>query len=288
MQSGAWPVDHFGGLVDIQTIAPRLEGRVALVTGGSRGIGRAVAERFCAEGAILAVNYSGNAKAAAEVVDRLAEIDRMAGRPERPHVAVQADVADARSVQRMFDEVLGRFGRLDILVNNAGIQEETPGDSFDDATMAQILAVNLTGVAVCCRTAIAHFLSRPGGGAIVNNSSVHQVIPKPDYLAYAMSKAGLGHLTRTLALEFAGRGIRVNAVGPGAVATDMNAAWTGEATARAAVERHIPLGYAAEAEAIAPAFAFLASDEASYITGQTLFVCGGLTLYADFKENWSS
>jgi len=185
-------------------------------------------------------------------------------------------------------ETLRRFGRLDILVNNAGIQDQTPGDSFDLETVHKILSVNLTGAALCARAALRHFVSRPGGGAIVNNSSVHEVIPKPDYLAYAMSKAGLGHLTKTLALEFADRGIRVNAVGPGAVVTDINAAWAEDPGKRAAVERHIPMGFAASPEQIAPVFAFLASDEAAYITGQTLFACGGLTLYGDFKENWSS
>ncbi len=266
----------------------RLEGRYALVTGASRGIGRAVAERFAAEGAIVAVNYYGQAEAAQEVVRRLEVGDRASGSALRGHFAVEADVSSEEEVRRMIAEVIERFGRLDILVNNAGIQAPTPGDSFDLAQVQKILAVNLTGAALCARAAIAHFLSRPGGGVIVNTSSVHEVIPKPDYLAYAMSKAGLGHLTKTLALEFADRGIRVNAVGPGAVVTDINAAWKDVPEKRGAVEAHIPMGFAASPEMIAPVFAFLASDEAAYITGQTLFACGGLTLYGDFKENWSS
>jgi glucose 1-dehydrogenase len=263
----------------------RLEGRTALITGGPRGIGRAVAERFAAEGATVAVNFAGAAAAAAEVV---AAMDGGPGGSGRDHFAVAADVAAEDAVEAMMREVVERFGRLDILVNNAGIQDTTPGDAFDLATVQRILAINLTGAALCARAALRHFLSRPGGGAIVNNSSVHEVIPKPDYLAYAMSKAGLGHLTKTLALEFADRGIRVNAVGPGAVVTDINAAWIDDPEKRAAVEGHIPMGFAATPEQIAPVFAFLASDEAAYITGQTLFACGGLTLYGDFKENWSS
>jgi glucose 1-dehydrogenase len=117
---------------------------------------------------------------------------------------------------------------------------------------------------------------------------VHQIIPKPGYLAYSISKGAMASLTRTLALEFAGRGIRVNAVGPGAIETPINAAWTGDQTKRAAVESHIPLGRVGTPEEIAAVFAFLASDEASYITGQTIYACGGLTLFGEFRDNWAS
>ena len=124
---------------------------------------------------------------------------------------------------------------------------------------------------------------------IVNCSSVHEIIPKPGYLGYSLSKGAMGNLTRTLALEFADRGIRVNGVGPGATVTDMNAGWSGRSGDSAPrSKRHIPLGRAAEADEIAAAFLFLASPEASYITGQTLYVCGGLTLYGEFRKNWSS
>jgi len=122
----------------------------------------------------------------------------------------------------------------------------------------------------------------------VNNTSVHQIIPKPDYLPYAVSKSGLEGLTKTLALEYADRGIRVNSVGPGATATPINSAWTDNPAARQIVESHIPMARAAEASEIAAVFAFLASDEASYITGQTVFACGGITLYPEFRTNWSS
>src|SRR5262249_22394410 len=151
-----------------------------------------------------------------------------------------------------------------------------------------ILDVNLTGALLCAQAAIGHFLSRLGGGVILNCSSVHEIVPKPTYIAYSVSKGGLGNLTRTLALEYADRGIRVNGVGPGATLTDMNDAWANDPKARRGVESHIPMGRAATAEEIASVFAFLASDDASYVTGQTLYACGGITLYADFKQNWAS
>jgi glucose 1-dehydrogenase len=197
-------------------------------------------------------------------------------------------VRSPAAVAAMIATCVDAWGRLDVLVNNAGIQAPTPGEDDDVQALERILAVNLLGAAHCARAAIRHFLDRPGGGTIINTSSVHEVIPKPGFLAYSMSKGGLGNLTRTLALEFADRGIRVNAVGPGAILTSLNDSWRNDPAGRAGVERHIPMGYAAAAEAIAPVFAFLASDEAAYITGQTLFADGGLTLYGDFKENWAS
>ncbi len=148
--------------------------------------------------------------------------------------------------------------------------------------------MNLVGSVLCSQAAIRHFLSRPGGGAIVNCSSVHEIVPKPAFIGYSISKGGLGNMTRTLALEYADRGIRVNSVGPGAVVTPINKAWIDVPESRTAVESHIPMGRAGSPEEIAAVFAFLASDEASYITGQTIFACGGLTLFGDFKLNWSS
>ena len=131
-------------------------------------------------------------------------------------------------------------------------------------------------------------LSVPGGGVVLNNSSVHEIIPKPKYLSYSVSKGGMENLTKSLALEYAGQGIRVNAVGPGAVVTPINRAWIDNPKARGEVESHIPMGRAAQACEIASVFAFLASDEASYVTGQTIFACGGLTLYPEFRVAWSS
>ena len=266
----------------------RLAGRFALVTGASRGIGRAVALRFAAEGATVALNSFGDDEMARKALRLAGEASRAAGHGDKPHRLVEADVSKAEADERMFEEVLSAFGRLDILVNNAGIQRDHPSDKLDPELLEEVLAVNLLGAAYCAQLAIRHFLTRPGGGAIVNTSSVHEKIPKPLYLGYALSKGGLGNLTRTLALEFAARGVRVNAVAPGAILTEMNDSWRHDAKARAEVESHIPMGRAGTPEEMAAVFAFLASDDASYVTGQTLYACGGLTLYGDFMRNWSS
>ena len=188
----------------------------------------------------------------------------------------------------MIAKTIEAFGRLDVLVNNAGIQKPGASHEIEAADFDRVLSVNLRGPFLCSREAIRHFLSRPGGGVILNNSSVHEIIPKPKYLPYSVSKGGMENLTNSLALEYAGQGIRVNAVGPGAVVTPINKAWIDNAKARGEVESHIPMGHAAAAEEIASVFAFLASDEASYVTGQTIFACGGLTLYPEFRVAWSS
>jgi glucose 1-dehydrogenase len=188
----------------------------------------------------------------------------------------------------MFAETIAAFGRIDVLVNNAGIQKPCPSHEIEAADFDRVISVNLRGPFLCSREALRHFLSREGGGVILNNSSVHEIIPKPKYLPYSMSKGGLENLTKSLALEYADRGIRVNSVGPGAVVTPINKAWTDNPKARAEVESHIPMGRAAQSAEIAAVFAFLASDDASYVTGQTVFACGGLTLYPEFRVDWAS
>ncbi len=266
----------------------RLVGQYALVTGAPQGIGRAIAVRFAEEGATVAINYIGSRETAEDTLARVHSASAEHGHGEKDHFIVHADIGSEAAIAAMFETVLARWPRLDCLVNNAGFQKESPSEALDVETYRRILEVNLTGAVLCAQKALAHFVSRGGGGNIINCSSVHQIVPKPGYLAYSISKGGMASLTRTLALEFAGRGIRVNAVGPGAIDTPINAAWTGDPTRRAAVESHIPLGRVGTAEEIAGVFAFLASDEASYITGQTIYACGGLTLFGEFRENWAS
>jgi glucose 1-dehydrogenase len=257
-----------------------LAGKNVLITGASSGIGRAVALRFAREGSNVALNY----RSSAERAEADAALIETGGRG----ILVQADIAVESEVKDMMAQTIAHFGRLDILINNAGIQFPAPSHELPSGDFDRVLGVNLRGPFLCSREAIRHFLSRPGGGVIVNNSSVHQIIPKPTYLSYSISKGALESLTRTLALEYAAAGIRVNAVGPGAVVTPINRAWIDDPARRAVVESHIPMGRAADPAEIAGVFAFLASDEASYITGQTLFACGGITLYPEFRTAWSS
>ncbi len=263
----------------------RLTGKNILVTGSSSGIGQAIAVRFAQEGANVAINYRSSPEQA-EVTRAMAQKARTNGAGKE--FVVQADVSIEDQVKTMFAKVIEAFGSLDVLVNNAGIQKPSPSHEVETSDFDRVIAVNLRGPFLCAREAIRHFLARGGGGVILNNSSVHEIIPKPKYLSYSVSKGGIENLTRSLALEYAGDGIRVNAVGPGAVVTPINRAWIDNPTARAQVESHIPMNRAAAADEIAAVFAFLASDEASYITGQTIFACGGLTLYPEFRVAWSS
>lgn len=265
-----------------------IRGKNVLVTGGSSGIGQAIAIRFAAEGANVAINYRTGAAEAEQTHEIIhAVLDQM-GAHGGKHILVQADVAKEDDILRMFGQTIGELGGVDFLINNAGIQTPSDSDEVSSESFDRVLNVNLRGAFICAREAIKHFLAENKPGAIVNMSSVHQIIPKPRFVSYSVSKGGMQNLTRTLALEYAGRGIRVNAVGPGATITPINRAWIDDPEKRAQVERHIPMGRAGTAEEMAAATAFLCSDEALYITGQTLFVDGGLTLYPDFRTAWSS
>ena len=269
-----------------------LQGKVALVTGGSSGIGQAIAIRLGEEGANVAINYVGRPEGAIstrEAIEHgvevcMKKVTEAGGRP----ILVAADVSDEQAVEQMFEQVLGEYGRLDILVNNAGIQVAENSDELSAADFDKVLAVNLRGAFLCARRAVQAFLAAGQPGVIINVSSVHQVIPKPRFLGYSVSKGGMQNLTRSLALEYAARGVRVNSIGPGATVTPINRSWIDDPVKRRMVESHIPMRRAGSSEEMAAAVAFLCSDEAAYITGQTLFVDGGLTLYPSFETTWSS
>ncbi len=267
---------------------PRLSGKNVLITGASSGIGEAIAVRFAKEGASVAINYHSGADRAEAVKQKAVQAGSSVDGGKGKFITVKGDVSNEEQVKAMFQEVLNAFGTLDILINNSGIQKPAASDEVEMADFDRVIGVNLRGTFMCSREAIRHWLSRNAKGAIVNNSSVHEIIPKPKYVPYSISKGGMENLTKTLALEYAEKNIRVNAVGPGAIVTPINNSWINDPTAREEVCSHIPMGRPGEADEIAGVFAFLASDEASYITGQTLFACGGLTLYPEFRTAWSS
>src|SRR5919109_1785499 len=267
---------------------PGLKGKNVLVTGGSSGIGQAIAVRFAEYGANVAINYLRQPEEAHETEEQVHACARKVRQEGVQDVLVGGDVSSEADVIRMVGEAAEELGGIDVLVNNAGIQISRPSEDLSSADFDRVLAVNLRGSFMYARETIRHFLAADKPGSIVNISSVHQVIPKPNYLGYSASKGGMQNLTRSLALEYAARGIRVNGVGPGATITPINRAWIDDPVKRAQVEEHIPMRRAGDAEEMAAATAFLCSEEAAYITGQTLFIDGGLTLYPSFETTWSS
>ncbi len=244
--------------------------------------------RFAEYGANVAINYLRQPEEAAGTEEQVQACVAKVQREGVRDVLVGADVSKEEDVVRMVGETVEQLGGVDVLVNNAGIQISRPSDELSSKEFDTVIAVNLRGAFMCAREAIKHMLAEEKPGSIVNISSVHQLIPKPDYLGYSVSKGGMQNLTRTLALEYAGRGIRVNGVGPGATITPINQAWIEDPAKKAQVEEHIPMRRAGTADEMAGVTAFLASDDAAYVTGQTLFVDGGLTLFPSFLTPWSS
>lgn len=264
-----------------------LNGKTAIVTGASSGIGQAIAIRLGTEGCNVVINYRSDAAGAETTATKAQDGAKSAGYTIKT-LTVQADVSQEADIFKLFETATETLGHINIFVNNAGIQKEAASHQVSTDEFDQVINVNLRGAYLCSREAIQQFLRQEQPGIIVNVSSVHEVIPRPQYISYSMSKGGMGNLTRTLALEYARAGIRVNAIAPGATATPINEDWVDQPQKEAEVNRHIPLGRPGTPAEMAAATAFLVSDEATYITGQTLYIDGGLTLYADFREPWSA
>lgn len=259
----------------------RFSGQRVLITGASQGIGEATALYFAQEGARVALNGRKEDKLRI-VQEKLPKVS--AGE----HVIAPGDISKEDAVEAIFAKSIQEMGGVDILICNAGYQILSPSEDIKLSDFEGVMAVNVTGVMLSCRAALRHWLKEGIKGRIVVNSSVHQLIPKPHYLGYSASKGAVDNIVRTLALEYASRGIRVNAVAPGAIVTPINESWVNDPKQYEAVASHIPMKRPGESSDIAAAMGFLASDESAYVTGQTLYVDGGLTLYGDFEHNWSS
>ncbi len=259
-----------------------LQGQVALITGASSGIGAGVAKALARAGAQVAVNHPGTPDQASQIVD---EIKAEGGKA----IALQADVSSEEQVKRMFDDLFREYGTIDILVANAGLQRDS---SLVDMTLAQwqfVLNVNLTGQFLCAREAAREFIRRGvdqersiAAGKIICMSSVHEVIPWAGHCNYAASKGGVMLMMKSMAQELAPHRIRVNSIGPGAIKTPINRAAWETPKAEAELLKLIPYERVGEPDDIARAAVWLASDESDYVTGTTLFVDGGMTLYPGF------
>lgn len=254
-----------------------LSGRRALVTGANSGIGEAIALELAEAGASVAINFLSRP----EEAERVAAAVRAKGSEA---LTAQADVADPAQVATMFAEIDRSWGPLDILVNNAGIDGvRAPGWEIGLDDWRQVIEVNLFGAFHCSREALGRMIPRRSG-VVLNMSSVHEVIPWSGYSAYAAAKAGLSMLTKTLAQESAPHGVRVLAIAPGAIKTPINAAVWKDPAGLADLNEKIPMGRMGERQEIAKMVAVLVSDVASYATGSTVFVDGGMTNYPDFAH----
>jgi glucose 1-dehydrogenase len=261
-----------------------LRGQKAIVSGGSSGIGAAICRAFGAAGAAVGVNYVSSPHAALQVAREIGE-----GGGEA--MALGADVSDEAQVAAMFEEFAGRYGRVDIVVANAGIQVDNSFAGMELAQWNRVLQVNLTGQFLCAREGVRRFLAQEpstvskAAGKIICMSSVHEVIPWAGHANYAASKGGVMLMMKSLALEVAPRRIRVNSIAPGAIRTSINRlAWeTRESLAK--LLELIPYGRIGEPEDVARVAVWLASDDSDYVTGTTIFVDGGMSLYPGFADN---
>jgi glucose 1-dehydrogenase len=254
------------------TTAGRLAGKTVLVTGSSKGIGRGIAVRMAQEGADVVINYNTDPKGAEEA---LAEVQAAA----RRGASIQANLGSVTEVRRLIESAVEQMGQLDVLVNNAGIEKHAPFWDVSEQDFDKVLDVNLKGVFFATQAFVRHLRQTNRRGRIVNISSVHEELPFPNFAAYCASKGGLKMLARTLAVELGPLGITINNIAPGAIETPINTALLNDRAKLTYLLHQIPLGRLGQPDDVASLATFLASDEASYVTGATFTVDGGLTWY---------
>lgn len=257
----------------------KLEGKVALVTGSSQGIGQGIAVCLAAEGASIIIDYRSHPEGAQETLAKVEAAGGkclMSGCPNSGGYIIKADLGVVSDVRRMIDESVQHFGKLDILVNNAGIERHAPFWDVTEADYDAVMNVNLKGVFFATQEMVKHLRDTKRTGKIINISSVHEELPFPNFTAYCASKGGMKMLTRNLAVELGPLGITINNVAPGAIETPINTKLLNNPEKLGALLNNIPLGRLGQPQDVASLVAFLASSDADYITGTTFFVDGGL------------
>ena len=251
----------------------RLEGKVAIVTGGGTGIGKGIATVMAREGAAVVVDYVGKPDAAQETVNTITAAGGKA-------VAVAADVSKSDQVDALIAAAVSQFGRLDIMVNNAGVEKKMPFVDTPEDYWDFVISINLKGPFLCSKAAARQMIAQSGGGRIINISSVHEDLPMPTNAPYCATKGGLRMLMRTICVELAPHGITVNNIGPGAIDTPMDADLKAHPAQMAELLAEIPIGRMGQPEEVANLAVYLASDDAAYVTGSTYFIDGGMLRYA--------
>ncbi len=246
----------------------KLDGKIAIVTGASKGIGASIAKHLAAEGAAVVVNYASSKERADRVVDEIVSAGGKA-------IAVQANVAKKAEIEHLFAQTQQTFGRLDILVNNAGIYEFSPLEGITEEHFHKQFDLNVLGLILTSQQAVKHF--GPEGGSIVNISSIVSTLTPANGSVYNATKAAVDAITKSIAKELGPRNIRVNSINPGMVETEgTHTAGIAESEGRRQTEAHTPLGRIGQPQDISPAVVFLASSDSAWITGETLYITGGL------------
>jgi glucose 1-dehydrogenase len=257
----------------------RLDGKVALVTGSSQGIGQGIVLRLAQEGANVVINYRSHPEGAEETLAKVQAVGgqcHMAQCPSSEGYTIQADLGHVDEVRQLIAESIEHFGKLDILVNNAGLEKHAPFWDVEEADYDAVLNVNLKGVFFATQAFVQHLIATKRTGKIINISSVHEELPFPNFTAYCVSKGGMKMLTRNLSVELGPLGITINNVAPGAIETPINTKLLNDPEKLGALLKNIPLGRLGQPQDVASLVAFLSSSDADYITGSTFVVDGGL------------